>query len=186
LAHQFRSTAVHDPEVNHAGDDNRLMAQEDVARHIQMRHQVQFLVDHADSLALHQGRGTAQHRFAIEGKPAAIGLVRAGENFDEGGLPRTIFTDKRVDFATAHAEIHLIKRDDTRETLAHPAHLEYVGRSRHSAHTPEAITCHQPGLFGDVAFGYESVCLSSSRTYADFVGYRTTWSIYCQQSPVTN
>lgn len=61
---------------------------------------------------------------AVQQDFALIGAVNAGEDFDERGFARAVFTDKGRDLAGEEADVDAIQGFDAGEYLADAAHFE--------------------------------------------------------------
>ena len=71
-----------------------LVAEEDVLRDRESVDQVELLVDGGDA-DLHRGDRVAEpDRLAAPGDGALVGLVRAGEHLDQGGLPGAVLPEQ--------------------------------------------------------------------------------------------
>src|ERR1700730_686773 len=77
----------------------RLAADEDVLRHGQVVHQLQFLMNDADAGLLRLARVGGIHAGAVVADLAGILTVDAGENLHQRGLARAVLAHQRVDLA---------------------------------------------------------------------------------------
>src|SRR6202034_147652 len=71
-----------------------------------------------DAEPLRVRRGADAHVLAAEGDAAAIGLVDAGENFDQRGFAGAVFTDQGRDRVRVQCELDRIERARAAEGLA--------------------------------------------------------------------
>ncbi len=51
-------------------------------------------------------------------------MMGTGENFDQGGFARAVFTDQPVDFTGHQAQINILQRNNAGEALAHILHFK--------------------------------------------------------------
>ncbi|CCK03909.1 conserved hypothetical protein [Cronobacter sakazakii 696] len=96
----------------------RLAANKQVVRHRHVGQQVNFLVYGADTKLL-RVRGVARpHGLAAEINGAAIGLINAGERFNERRFSGPVFPEQRHDLPAPQAEIDMVERLYTGERFA--------------------------------------------------------------------
>ena len=89
-----------------------------------MRHQVQFLVDHADAEALRR-RGVRNLDFrTLEPNLAGVALVDAVEDLHERRLAGAVLADQCMDLARKEVEMAIDERVDPGEVLDYPAHFK--------------------------------------------------------------
>ena len=101
-----------------------LVAQEDVLRDREPVDQVELLVDrrHAD---LHRGDRVAEPDLLAEpGDGALVGLVGAGEDLDQGGLPGAVLPEQRVHLAGPDVEVDAVQRAHAGEHLDDAGHRQ--------------------------------------------------------------
>ena len=65
--------------------------------------------------------------FAADGEGAGVGLVRAGDNFDQRALARAVFAEQRVDFAGLQGEIDPAQGPGAAERFGDGAEFEERG-----------------------------------------------------------
>jgi len=105
------------------------VADKDIFGHVQIGENHRFLVDGGD--AVHLGLGGVVHLdgAAIQQHLAAVRLVNAGHDLDEGGFSGPVFAEQRVHLAGIEREGDIIQRLGRVEPLGKPANLEH--RSGH-------------------------------------------------------
>ena len=74
-------------------------SQGDVFCNRQIRKQSGLLIDARDSQFMGEGWGEVGYPFRSDLDPAVIGLVRAGDDFDQCGFSSAIFSQQGMDFA---------------------------------------------------------------------------------------
>ena len=100
----------------------RFAADEDVLRHGQVRHQVQFLVNDADAQVLRRAWVGDVHFLAPVIDAARVLAVDAGENLHQGGFACAVLTDQGMHLAGTQFEVRLIQRMNARKALVNPFH----------------------------------------------------------------
>jgi hypothetical protein len=101
-----------------------LPAERDVLGDGERWHEVDLLVNRADAGGFGVGGGLGPKRVAGERDLAGVGLIDAGQDLDEGGLARAVFTEQRMDLSRPDGEIHAVEGDHTGEALADAAEGE--------------------------------------------------------------
>jgi hypothetical protein len=97
---------------------NCLSLEVEVVRGAEPRHKGQFLVNDGDPF-LPGGSGVLNERFpAIDDNGAGIGLVSPAQDLQERRLPRSVFSDQRVDLSSMNVEGDVIESLNTGEGLA--------------------------------------------------------------------
>src|SRR5712691_444148 len=92
-----------------------------------------MLVDHPEASRDRIAGRMEAHGYALdEGRPI-VGLVQAGEDVHQRALAGAVLPEQRVDLAVAQVEIDMIVRDEAREALDDPVHLDREGCLGHSA-----------------------------------------------------
>ena len=102
----------------------RLAADVDVLRHREVRTEVHFLVDGADAPALRLERAAEENALALELDRAAVELVRARQDLEQGRLAGAVLPEQRVHLAGPQAEVDSVERLHAREGLVDAGHLE--------------------------------------------------------------
>ena len=87
-----------------------LQRQRDILLHRQIRKQGGLLIHRRDPQRARRGRAVVQHQVAIHHERAGIGLLRAGDHFDQRGLPRPVLPQQRMHLARAQFERHAAQR----------------------------------------------------------------------------
>ena len=88
----------------------RKPTEEEVLPDTKRRHEIDFLVDRADSQTLGFDRSLRCDWRTGQVDFAGIRLINAGQNLDQGGLPRSILAHQRVNFARPKFEVDSLKR----------------------------------------------------------------------------
>ena len=144
---QVGGRAVRPAALAHPGR-GQLVAQEDVLRDGEPRHQVELLVDRGDA-ELHRGLRRGQRDgLALPEDLALVGLVAGGEHLDQGRLAGAVLPQQAVDLAGTDVEVDAAEREHAGEALHDAAHLEERGRGRlgHHGGTVACVThfCRAP------------------------------------------
>lgn len=100
------------------------MAEVDVLGHRQALHQIEFLVDGGDAEAHGGDRGLQGGGFAPPGDRAVVGLVGAGQDLDQGGLPGAVLAEQTVDLSGLDVEVDAVQGPDSGERLGDAGHGE--------------------------------------------------------------
>ena len=117
--------AEHLPPADHLAAV--LMADEDVLGDVEVGKEQRLLIDRGDAEALALGGVADGHRLAGEQDFAAIGLVDAGHDLDQGRLAGAVFAEQRVDFAGIERQRHVLERLGGVEPLGDVAHFKNRG-----------------------------------------------------------
>jgi hypothetical protein len=113
----------------------RLASEEDILRRRELGKQIEFLVDHADSVpARHQGRRDFGPP-SIQEYVSAIGRHGSGEYFHQCRLAGAILPYQGVTLARTNLERSLIESFNSREGLRYPAHYQ-VGLAHKESFSP--------------------------------------------------
>ena len=119
----------------------RLTADEDVLRHRQMGHQVQFLVDHADAKLLGSSGIGDLDFFAFDEDAAGVLRIDTGEHFHERGFAGAVFAHQRVHLARAQVEPRLAEGMNAGKALLDPFHQDQdITHVRSSGKRPVGAT----------------------------------------------
>ena len=102
----------------------RLATEIHVATDVEVGHQIQLLMDGADTELLRRVGIGERDRFAVEEDLARVRLVNPGEDLDQGRLPSAVLADEHVDFARSQVERDVIEGDHAGKSLRYPAQLE--------------------------------------------------------------
>ncbi len=89
-----------------------LVAKQNIFGNRQRRHELEILIDHADARTNRRRRISKMPLRAIHPNLAAVGLLRAGHNFDERRFARAVFTDETMYFAAAQVKARFIQCHD--------------------------------------------------------------------------
>ncbi len=121
--HQVAGHSVRFGDVQHSSG-GMLVPQKDVLRDGEPVDHVELLVHRRDSqveggLGVRDGDG-----FAEPSDLALVGLMNAGERFDQGRFSGAVLAEDAVDFARPHIEINTTQCLDTSEGLGDSAHIE--------------------------------------------------------------
>jgi hypothetical protein len=110
----------------HRAEPGRLAADQEVLSNGEVRAQVDFLIDRANSHFLCMERAADDNRPAIEGDRAAVRMVHAGQHLDQRRLACTVFAYQGVDFALCEREVHVLQSMDAWERFRDPGHHDDV------------------------------------------------------------
>ena len=105
-------------------------AEEHVVIDAEVLDQRQVLVDRLDAVGAGIARRGEMRLLAVDDDRAAVGLVKAREDFDQGGLAGAIVADQRQHLPLTELDADVDERRDGAEALADVAHLEDDGRLR--------------------------------------------------------
>ena len=104
----------------------RFGAQNDVVQHGEYLHQLEVLVDHADT----QCRGIVGivdlHRLAVLAYLARLGLVQAEQHAHQRGFAGAVFAQQRVDLSLFQLEGDIVVGLDAGELLGNVKHLDHI------------------------------------------------------------
>ena len=93
----------------HQTEPRRLPAEIEVLRHGQVLEQIDLLIDGRNP-RIDRGLGRARRDLgAAEPDNAGIARKHAGHRLDQGGFPRAVLAEQRVNFAGPQGEIHLLQ-----------------------------------------------------------------------------
>lgn len=110
LAENFVRVGMHLFPVHQSQRGFRQTADIDVGRHIQMREQIQLLMDHADAeIKRLFRRFDPLEDLVSDGDRSPIRLIDAGQHLDQRGLSRAVFPHERVDFLGFQRKIHILQ-----------------------------------------------------------------------------
>ena len=101
LGEQRLCRPAHAPPVDGAQDARRCVADEHVLGDGEVREQSRFLVNHGDAERAGLGGPVDQGGHTLEQDRAAVRLVDAGQDLDQGALAGTVLADQAVDLAGA-------------------------------------------------------------------------------------
>ena len=79
----------------------KLLAEENVLVDGQIVEKVQFLVDKRDARLFRGGHGAVLQLLPLKHNRAGVSGVYAAQNVHQGGLPRSVFSQQRVDLPPA-------------------------------------------------------------------------------------
>ena len=118
-----RSPVEHGP-VDHPRRAHRLAPEIDILADVEVRNEIQLLMDRADAVRL-RGVGILEvHRLTVEQDLAFVRLVNPGQEFDEGRFSGAILANQHVNLTSKEREGHLVERDDAGKPLRHIAQLQ--------------------------------------------------------------
>ena len=106
----------------------KLVADEYILRHGQIRIGSRVLVDGGDAILLGDDGVAHDHLLALENDLAAVRLMHAGQRLDERGLARAVLADEGVYLSGAQVELHAVQSLDAREYLGDILHFQQVFR----------------------------------------------------------
>ena len=101
-----------------------LAADEDILRHGEMGHQVEFLMDHADAEMLGGPGGGNLDFLALIKNAAGVFRIHTSEDFHQCGFTGAIFADQGMHLAGAQLEPALAERVNAGESLFDPFHRD--------------------------------------------------------------
>jgi hypothetical protein len=116
-----RGAPVERGPVDDAHASHRLAAEKHVATDVEVGHQIELLMDGADTELLCRVGIRERDRVAVEEDLPRVWLVDAREDLDQGRLPSAILADEDVDFARSQVERDVIKGDHAGKSLGYPA-----------------------------------------------------------------
>ena len=114
--------------------DGELVAEEDVLGDAEAVDDVEFLVHRGDAELQRGDRIRDDDGLAADRHGAGIGLVGAGENLDERGLPGTVLAEQAVHLAGDDVEIHAVQGLRPGEVLHDAPEAEQRSRGVGSDH----------------------------------------------------
>ena len=112
--------------VDEQAQAHGLFADEDVLGHGQVGHEVQLLVDHADAQGLGRLRPVQLHLFPFIEDAAAVFFVDAVEHLHQGGFPRAVFPDQRVNLPRVYGKVYVVEGVDAGKVFVDMLHLDQV------------------------------------------------------------
>ena len=121
--HQPRGIAPHARPVDETPAP-RTRSHENVLGDRQLIEHHGFLVNHTDAELLRVRWRADAHALAAQRDATAIGLVDAGEDFDQCGFAGTVFADQGRDRARIKRKINRLERARTAEGLADAGQLQ--------------------------------------------------------------
>src|SRR5260370_9239757 len=133
LAEQTARRAPHTAPVDGAERGRRLVAQEHVFGHREVRKQSGLLVNDGDPELTGVRRTVNLARGPVQVDATAVPLMYASEDFDERALARAILADQRVRLSRAELERDAVERLGRAEALRDA--VEYGGRLTRRQHT---------------------------------------------------
>ena len=101
-----------------------LVAEEDVLGDVEVRHQVELLVDRRDAVLDRLRRRRERRLLAVPDEGALVGLVEAGEHLDQRRLAGAVLAEQAVHLAGPDVEVDAVERPDAGELLDDPGHLQ--------------------------------------------------------------
>ena len=102
----------------------RLAAEQDIARHVEVVGEVEFLVDEADAQSHGRDDGVNRDRPTVEKNAPGVGRVHPAEDFHQCAFARPVLPDDREYLARSEHEIDLVQRPYPRELLRDAVDLE--------------------------------------------------------------
>ena len=133
---QDRAAALADLRLVRNPEAARLVAEEDVLAHRQVRSERKFLVDDGDAIGPRGDRIAGCDRRAVDQDLAArIGRIGARENLHQGRFSRAVLAHQRVQFAGVNGKRDGLQRLHRVEGLADIAHFENRALDRRVAVT---------------------------------------------------
>ena len=111
----------------------RLDCKHDVLRDGHHGDEHEVLVHHPEPGCDRVLGGAERHDFAVHADLPLVGLVEPVQDVHERRLPRAVLAEQGVDFAIPELEVDVVVREDARELLDDPLHLEERGLLTHEA-----------------------------------------------------
>ena len=105
--------------VEQTGKAGRLVGQQQVLRHAEIRNQGEFLEGCLHAQPVRIARAAHAHLFAEQADHAAVRANQAAEDLDGGGLSRPVFPQKRMHLPGSDAVRHAFERHGRPEGLAY-------------------------------------------------------------------
>ena len=126
MLHVFFGFCIGSVPVDDAGAVLELVAQKHVLANGKQWDQRQLLVNDHDvfSFGILEGFKLAQLAVVIDFPGVGAVGINAGEYVHQGAFPGAVFTDKSMDLAAFHHQIHVVKRFDTREFFGDVFHFQ--------------------------------------------------------------
>jgi hypothetical protein len=120
----------------------RLAAQKEVAGDAHQRDHRQVLVDRGYPSIEGVTRRDEPDLLALDKHPALVVLVDAGEDLDQGGLPRAVVAEQTHNLPGADAHGDVLQSDDLPEVLRDVLYLDqWCGRCRLHISGPPTLSC---------------------------------------------
>ena len=101
-----------------------LMADENVLRDIEIGKQQRLLIDRRDAHPLRLGRARDRDAASVQPDLAAVGLINAGDDFDQRRLAGAVLAEQRMDFAGIKRKRNVLQRLRGVEPLGDAADIE--------------------------------------------------------------
>ena len=109
------------------------MTHKDVVRDGQQLYNIQFLVDAGDACFSGINGGTEFLLFAVDKNLTFLGHMYAGQNLNECGFPRAVFTDQSVNLTGTDGNRHFAQSHDTGELFGDPLQFNNIFALAHPA-----------------------------------------------------
>ena len=138
-----RHLCPHGAAIDERSATGMAAADPGIADSVEMRNQIQFLMDEAEAQRLCGARAVDGHVGAVEANRPGIRLVEAGQRLDQRRFAGAIFADKRMHRPRAEREIGMVESFRRAEMLDEAAQRE------------KGIRCHgqvTPSVSGVISF----------------------------------
>ena len=119
-----------------------MVAEDDVLRGCERRHEAEVLVDHRDPGVERVARRLELCALAEEEDLSLVRPVEAREDVGQRRLAGAVFTQQRMHFTHRGFEVDVIVRDDGGKALRDPAQCD--GRGRRGSHSFPAVCVVSP------------------------------------------
>ncbi len=131
IPQQRRRARVERSPVDDAGHPRRRRPEKNIFGDRELRNEVQLLIDDADAERERVARAADLHRLAMDDDLARVLAIRAAEDLHQRRLPGAVLAEEHVHVAGLERQVDAVERDDARERLADPPHLEDRCGGRH-------------------------------------------------------
>ena len=165
LRQDVRGLAAHARAIDHRQRTEAAhgrIAERDVLRDRQGRHQAQLLRDRHDAGGDRIARAREMSLLAGDPDNAAVGTMDTRQNSDQRRFPGAVLTDDGVDLADADIEVDIVERQRRAELLADAC----CARRRNGHHRGTKATC----IFSSVNFPRSMMTSLSSATVQSRIG----------------
>ena len=113
-----------------------LAIEEHVVVHGQTRHEREVLEDGVDAERARVRHRLELHLLAVDEDPAGVGLVKAGQDLDQGRFPGAVVADQTEHLAVPETERDVLERRHDAEALADVLDPDRIGRRARGARRP--------------------------------------------------
>ena len=120
---------------------HRFTADENILRHAQIFHQVQFLMDDGDAQRLRVARVVNIYALAVEQDFARVHLIYAREHLHQRRFPSAVFAHQRVHLPAFEFKAAVVQCVYSWKVLLYPPHLQQD--FSHTSRTSLSETCNE-------------------------------------------